>query len=549
MPTGGDLMVDLFIKAGVRHLFGLPGTWTLEFLDALYRSKRMEFYSARHEEVAIGMADGYARITGRPAPVIVHGGSGAGNLARGLMVAYKDCSPVLALICRDMAYKRGRDTWQEVEISEGLGRFAKWATFVERTEDLPRIIRRAFYEATSGRPGPVILEIPLDVMTNELRAMPEGETTRPFQVPLFRPRPDPAEVEEARRMLLEATFPVALAGGGATWSEASKVLRQVVEQLSLPLAVSDSARGIIPEDHESFIGVASRFGYTTTAQALKEADVILVLGCRLDDLTTVHWTSISPKSRLIQVDIMPEEIGRQYPIALGINSDVRAFLEEFLITLEAPPKRLPWKTRLPLIRRRLIQEREDYLRKGEVKGAIGFGRIIKEISPLLSPETVVAGGAGTHTTFASKHIYRLPRTWYCSNGLGSMGFSFPALLGVKVAQPNRPTVALIGDGDFAMTLQDLETAVRYNLGVKVVVFNDYAYGAMKLIQKMRYSGRYIGVDHDNPDFGKVARDFGARGERVAGIRELRPAMERMLKEEGPFVLDVVAKQPPQRLIP
>ncbi|MFQ5850020.1 MAG: thiamine pyrophosphate-binding protein [Candidatus Binatia bacterium] len=541
----GDVVVQALSHAGIRYVAGISGDSVLELLDAMYENPNIEYIPVRHEQVAVSMADGYARVTGRPMAVLTHVGPGALNLPLGLCNAFKDSVPLLAISGNINSSKLGRDAWHEADIVSILRPVTKWNTECRSPNDVDDVMRRALLEAASGRPGPVHVSFPKDVLAAEVDP-PERYEPVDVRVPMERPESDPVRVAWAVEMFLAAKRPLLFAGGGLQWSDACEELLAVAETTGTPVVTTDSARGAIPEDHPLSFGVVGSLGKVTACEAMRGSDLILGIGVRFSDISTVEWSLIEKGVPIIQVDLDPNEIGRQYPSAYGIEADAKRFLAGFLSEIEKrgtgsrqEKKELALLPRIRQLREKADQEWADLMDKDLTARPILPQLILREAMDLLGTEALVAVGAGTHTTFAGKFVVGRTRRLLRSVGLGQMGFAFPAAMGGKLALPDIPALVLVGDGDFAMVMQDLETAVRRNLAVVVVIFNDFSMGAVRHFQRMQHGGRYIGVDHANPDFAGVAKLFGAHGERVEDPARLRPALKEAFASGKPAVLDVI----------
>ncbi|MDP6560927.1 MAG: thiamine pyrophosphate-binding protein, partial [Candidatus Binatia bacterium] len=507
--NGAEIIVKSLAEYGVSHVFGLVGTTTLEILDALHRDPRITYISVRHEQVAASMADGYARVTGKHGVCLVHSGPGAANLTLGVAAAYKDSSPVVALTGNEPTFKLGRDCWHELDHLALFRPITKLALQARNIEELPRVLQAGLGAALQGRPGPVHIDLPRNVCqaqaTTQMISSPS---------PLAAPRPDSEAIRQTAALLLKAQRPLVISGGGVAWSGAWKELRSLVEKTALPVVLTHTSRGVLSEDHPLAFGVVGSFGIATANQALKEADLVLAVGCSLSDITTLDWTLISPEAKIVQADIDPGRIGRHYLVEVGIVADARAFFTALEKEVEEQVKqedREPFgeSARLRELRKLFQAEQEKFF-EAAASEAIPLKpqRIIRELDGLLAEDAIVAVGGGLHTLFGSRVLVRTPRSYLNSVGLGAMGFAFPAAMGAKLAYPKRSTIALVGDGDFGMVLQDLETAVRYNIPVTVVVFNNLSYGALKVMQHHAFDRRYIGVDFQNPDFTQLAQIFG-----------------------------------------
>ena len=541
----GEVIVQSLIHAGIRYVAGVSGDSVLEILDAMYESPDIEYIPVRHEQVAVAMADGYARVTGRPMAVLTHVGPGALNLPLGLCNALKDSVPLLAISGNINSSKFGRNVWHEIDIVSLLRPVTKWNTECRSPKDVADVMRRALMEAAGKRPGPVHLSFPKDVLSAEVQP-PQRYEPVDICVPMERPEPDPQRVARAVEMFLSAKKPLLFAGGGVQWSDACEELLAVAETTGAPVVTTDSARGAIPEDHPLSFGVVGSLGRISACEAMRGSDLVLGIGARFSDISTIEWTLIGKDVPIIQVDLDPTEIGRQYPSAYGIEGDAKRFLASFLTEIEkrgAGPRRqktdLASLPRIRGLRKMADEEWAELMNKDLTARPILPQLILREAMDLLGAAPIVSVGAGTHTTFAGKFVVGKTRRMLRSVGLGQMGYAFPAAMGGKLALPDVPAIVLVGDGDFAMVMQDLETAVRRNLAVVVVIFNDFSMGAVRHFQRTQHGGRYIGVEHGNPDFAGLAKLFGAHGERVEDPARLRPALKEAFASGKPAVLDVI----------
>ncbi|OGQ74819.1 MAG: hypothetical protein A3G40_06200, partial [Deltaproteobacteria bacterium RIFCSPLOWO2_12_FULL_57_22] len=337
----GEVIVQSLIHAGIRYVAGVSGDSVLEILDAMYESPDIEYIPVRHEQVAVAMADGYARVTGRPMAVLTHVGPGALNLPLGLCNALKDSVPLLAISGNINSSKFGRNVWHEIDIVSLLRPVTKWNTECRSPKDVADVMRRALMEAAGKRPGPVHLSFPKDVLSAEVQP-PQRYEPVDICVPMERPEPDPQRVARAVEMFLSAKKPLLFAGGGVQWSDACEELLAVAETTGAPVVTTDSARGAIPEDHPLSFGVVGSLGRISACEAMRGSDLVLGIGARFSDISTIEWTLIGKDVPIIQVDLDPTEIGRQYPSAYGIEGDAKRFLASFLTEIEkrgAGPRR------------------------------------------------------------------------------------------------------------------------------------------------------------------------------------------------------------------
>ena len=531
-PSVAGQVVDALARAGTTHVFGVVGTTTLPFLDALHDRTDVQYVSVRHEQVGASAADGYARMTRRPGVVLVQGGSGVTNLLLSVCIAWKDRVPLLILSGLQPQAKLGRDSWQEIDAVPIFQSVTKWAYRITRPDEVPWALRRALITAISGRPGPVLLEIPRDVSTRPA----SGEVELgggPIGTPWSRPSPRPADVRAIAGALRQAKRPLLLLGGGVLWSGAVTAARALVEATGWPVIATDTSRGVVPEDHPACLGFPGRMGDKTADAALRDADCVLAVGARFTDVTTSDWSLPPPAATVFQVNIDAGALGRERPVALGVEADATRFLEDLTEGLTGdPPKNGGWGRERHAD---FAAERRSFL--DESPNALSPEALLAGLSRHLCRDALLTVGAGTHTRYFNKLLVREAPGSLHSAGLGSMCFAFPAALGAKLVAPSRQVVCLIGDGDFGMVMQDLETVARLGLQLATVVYNNGAYG-QKVIQHKDYGGRYVGVDFTNPDFGAYARLFGLTGAHVARGAELAPALETVFSAKTSAVLDV-----------
>ena len=546
MRSAAELVVQVLADAGVNYVFGISGDSVLALIDAIDRTPGIEYMPVRHEQVGASMADGYARVTGNPAVVLAHMGPGVCNLVIGLASAYRDSYPVIALTGAREQSKIGRDTWQEIDQLALLRPITKWGARIFSADSAPRIMRSAITRALSGRPGPVHVELPKDVARAESN-VEAGEPLKFREIQdASRVAPNPMLVERACDLLLSAKRPVILAGGGVLRSGASEALLQLAELLVIPVATSSNGRSSISENHPLSLGPIGRYGTPFADKQVKQADVILGLGCRFSDLTTRDWSLIAPGTKIIHVDIDPGELGRQYQEEISIAGDVGLFLRAAM----GEVKRMEGARRAPSYPEAdprvasLVKEREaersaffDPSAHASIPGKPQL--LVKEIIEVLRPDATIALGSGLYAArYAAKIRVTTPRSYLKSLGLGAMGWAFPAAMGAKVGEPSRQVVALLGDGDFMMVMQDLETAVRENIAVAIVIFNDYGYGSIRELQKTEYGGRVVGSDCTPLRFDELARQMGALGFRTSKVEEVKPALSKILDSDKPGVLEI-----------
>ena len=532
---GYEQLVETLSDAGVKYAFGLPGHGLIPATEYMYESGKMRFIAIRHEQVAAAMAEGVARVTGTPAACIAGAGPSAANLIIGVANAYRASYPMLAITGNTSRANLGRDVLNEWNQLEVFRTVTKKGIQITHPELLASQLRLALLTSVSGRPGPVHVDIPGDVSAAEVK--PPSRSGRLYLGPT-RVEPKSGLVRTAVEMIKRAQSPVIIAGGGALASEAGARLKELVELMAIPVAVA-GARGIIPDDHPLCFGPVGVWGFTGTNNLVRAADLIIGLGFRFSDDTTMGWTTISKDARIIQVDIDPTEIGRQYDVDLAVLADVDAFLGQLLRAIRRDARRgKGWpKEKLQALQSALRRERERFVSGPFESQVVDKRLIVREVQNQMEEDAIIAMGTGIHTRYASRIISRSPRSVLRSGPYAGMGFGYPAAMGAKLAKPDRQVICLDGDGDFLMTVQDIETAVREDLPFVTIIFDNSSYGAYKLFGKDK--AKKIGVEFNNPDFVKLAESFGAVGARVTRSSEFGPVLKEMLKSDKPSIIDAV----------
>lgn len=526
--NAAEAAVKVLEDAKVRLVFGIPGSQTTPFYDALY-SSQVRHILTRHEQAAAYMADAYAKLTGSVGVCDGTGGPGATNLLTGIATAWTDRSPVLALTGQQPLAQRDKGAFQHLDHVALFKPIVKESIQVVQAGSAAATVRRALARAVTGRPGPVHVELPLDVQKQQV----EFEEARlEACLPSGPSRAIPTVVRLAARLLVDAVSPVLIAGGGAHYagSGASKELMALAEHLAAPVVTTFNGRGVIPEDHELSGGRMGVHARPYTDRLLERADVILSVGCRFSSLSTRHWKAPRLGVKLIQVDVNPDEMGRNYPVAVGIVGDAATVLRDVLAEAQAlaPARNLSGSAQLKELRRakqEWASYRDGFLGRGEVP--VKPQRLCLELRRFYGPETVFTMDAGNHKMWAAMFldIYR-PKTWIQSGAFGPMGYGLPAAIACKLAREDSQVVAVAGDGGFVMTMYELATAAQEGVAVTVCIMDDQALGTIKHQQRVEYGGRFISSSLLNPDFVKLAEAYGCYGERVEKPGEVHGALER-----------------------
>ena len=545
--NGAELTIQVLRREGVEYVFGLPGTTIMHLIDALSRQDHIRYLSVRHEQVAAFMADGYARAGGQVGVCMASRGPGAANLTIGVHNAHAESVPVLALLGQVADELYHRDAFEEMDLVRFFEPVTKWSVELHQADRIPELLQRAVRTALSGRPGPVMVSLPLDVQLAE----PDAATAAAPQ-PRFRPAPPApavAEVEAAVTLLGAAERPVVVVGGGALQPgrRYDDNLLALAERLQLPVVTTWLRKNAFPNDSPLFFGSLGYGAPAVTEELVRSADVLLALGCKFSEFATRRWTLLSPDTKLLQVDVDPAMLGRYYVPEVGICADAAATTAALLAATATLPARA---SELAARRReRLAALRTSYREQTELPptppGApqVSSGALIEALRVVMArPGTVLVQDAPSFGTWIHRYLdFTAPGSFYAAAG-GAMGWGFPAAMGMQLARPGDRIVAVSGDGSFWMVAQDLETAVREHLPIVNVITNNFSFGNTRDRQRTAHGGRYLGVFYDNPDFAAFARLLGAHGERVEKDADLLPALDRALDRGKPAVIDVVQDQ-------
>lgn len=526
-------------KAGVERIYGVIGTSNIGFVNALYDYRgEIRYVSCRHEQVAASMADVEGRLRGKPGVALTHSGPGTLNALISVANAYKDGSPLILLSGAVKRKLKGTDGMLEVDHTAVFSTLCKGVFRLDEPRRTEEVFMEAYRASMSGCRGPVLIEVPEDVWE-------EDTGSRGFSGSLPRLHRPPLHVEDVwdcLGKLKQASRPLILSGAGVAYAGASPLLRAFAEAVKVPVITTGNGRGTLSESHPLCLGRAGFGGGNIVADAaLSGADFILGLGCTLSDMTTYEYTLPVPgEVVLVNVDIMAAMRGLYKPAGV-LEADVKDFLVEALETVRGstPPERPDWWDFLESKReewRKLLYEAAS-----SGKTPLSPARVVFELNKMLPRRRIVTVGAGTHLLYAADFIpCEEPLTYLAATNFGAMGFGFAAAMAARLVHPDWKVVAVLGDGDFMMTIQDLETACREGIGVTILVINDCMYRVLNLRQRIQYQGRILGTCHTNPDFAALAEDFGARGFKMEKVEEIVPVLEEALAEEGPVVVEVIS---------
>lgn len=533
--TGAEAVVAVLEQEQVPFVAGIPGSGVMDYLDVLYRTGRPRYVLVRHEQVAVHMALGYAELTARPAVVLVSRSPGASNTVIGVQAAAVEGSPMVLLSSHVSSKARGLGAFQEIDLESVFRPITKMSVEVRAPTRVPEVLQEAFRVATSGRPGPVHVSIPLDFPTTEVPA----NLAPPSSEVVGRLAPNLSALGRAVELLAAAERPAIIAGGGVTKSGAASRVLGLAELLGAAVANTWEKKAVV-DDHPLVVGNIGRGGAGSSAKALHESDVILAVGVRFSEFATEDYRMrFAADQQLIQVDVDPATVGRVLPVAVGMAADADLALEAIADRLKPvvdPTGHAQWRARIAELRADWEREIDDVDYDAV---PIGTARVVRDLRAATAPDAVICADSGNFNYFLERYYpATVPGAYLYPAGAGPMGCGLPAAMGVKAAFPDRQVVAVAGDGGFAMTMQDLETCVREELDVVAVVVNNFAYGNIKLRQQRKFGNRLIGSDLTNPDFGELAKLFGAHGESVTEPEQLRPAFERALSAGRPAVVDV-----------
>ena len=524
--SGAEMVVQSLRDEGVEYLFGYPGGAVLDIYDAIHTLGGIEHILVRHEQAAVHMADGYARSTGKVGCVLVTSGPGATNAITGILTAYTDSVPMVIISGQVMSNLIGRDAFQECDMV-GISRpVVKHSFIVKKAEDIPSILKKAFYIASTGRPGPVVVDIPKDTVNPNFKypyEYPESVELRSYNPTVNGHK---GQIKKALKALLVAKKPILFVGGGAISAECSKQLIQFAQRLNLPVTSSLMGLGAYPSTDKQFLGMLGMHGTFEANTAMHESDLILGIGVRFDDRTTNNLEKYCPNAKVIHIDIDPTSISKNVPAAIPIVGNAKNVLEEFLSLLNE--EGLKSQTDLESWWQEINQwKAKKCLEFDRTSGVIKPQQVMEAVYRLTKGQAYVASDVGQHQMFAALHYpFDEPRHWINSGGAGTMGFGLPAALGVKLAHPEGTVVCVTGDGSIQMNIQELSTATQYGIPVVIICLNNHFLGMVKQWQDLIYSGRHSQTYMNSlPDFVKLAESYGHVGIKIATPDELESKLQ------------------------
>lgn len=535
--SGAEMVVQSLRDQGVEFLFGYPGGAVLDIYDAIHTLGGIEHILVRHEQAAVHMADGYARATGKVGCVLVTSGPGATNAITGIATAYADSIPLVVLSGQVPSGLIGSDAFQECDMV-GISRpVVKHSFLVKNPEDIPTIIKKAFYIASTGRPGPVVIDLPKDIL-NPLNKFaytyPEEVTLRSYSPTV---QGHKGQIKKALKALLVAKKPVLFVGGGVISANCHDALTRFAKQLNLPVTSSLMGLGAFPGMDKQFLGMLGMHGTYEANTAMHNSDLILGIGVRFDDRTTNNLAKYCPNAKVIHVDVDPTSISKTVPVAIPIVGSAESVLDEFLSLLEDENLAKSQSDLTDWWKEIEQWKAEKCLDFDRHSGVIKPQQVLETIYRLTKGDAYVASDVGQHQMFAALHYpFDQPRRWINSGGLGTMGFGLPAALGVKLAEPKATVVCITGDGSIQMNIQELSTAKQYDIPIVVICLNNHFLGMVKQWQDLIYSGRHSQTYMNSlPDFVKLAEAYDHVGIQIAKPEELEEKLKQAFSIKNKLV--------------
>ncbi len=529
IKTGSQILVDALIREGVEYVFGIPGGAVLPLFDVLFESP-IKFILTRHEQGAGHAADGYARATGKVGVCLATSGPGATNLATAIATAYMDSIPVVAITGQVKTFLIGNDAFQEADIIGITRPITKHSYLVKDIKDLARIVKEAFYIANTGRRGPVLIDLPVDITMEKCEEIIPAEVNLPGYKPKY--EGNIRQIKIAAEVINNSKRPVVYTGGGIIASDCSKELLEFSEKGNLPVTTTLMGLGGFPEDHHLSLGMLGMHGTAYANFAVTESDVLIAIGARFDDRITGKIDEFAPDAKIIHIDIDPSSISKSIEVDIPVVGDAKNILKElkkyihFVERREWFDKIKHWKEKSPL----------SYNNNGSV---IKPQYVIEQICDVARGNAIITTEVGQNQMWAAQFFtFTKPRTFLSSGGLGTMGYGFPAAIGAQLGCPDKIVVDIAGDGSIQMNIQELSTVVRLNIPVKIAILNNGYLGMVRQWQELFYNKRYSGVNLDgNPDFVKLAEAYGAKGFLVEKKEDVRPTIEKAFSLHGPVIMD------------
>jgi acetolactate synthase-1/2/3 large subunit len=538
--TGAQILCESLIEEGVEVIFGFPGGVLLPFYDTLPQYPQLRHILVRHEQGAAHAADAYARATGKVGVCMATSGPGATNLVTGIANAYLDSSPIVALTGQVARPFIGKDAFQEIDITGITLPITKHSYIAMEASSMAMTVKEAFHLARTGRPGPVLIDLPKDVQTELAEySYPEKVDLPGYKVPA---RGHPTQLKNAAKLINEAHRPLIIAGRGVVISGASEELKQLAELGQIPVITTLLGIGSFPEDHVLSYGMAGMHGSGYANKSLDNTDLLIAIGMRFDDRVTGELAAFAKKAKIIHIDLDPAEIGKNVHVTVPIVGDVKAVLQALMKLVETG-NHVDWISQLDDWRR---EHPMTDIREG---ASLLPQYIIRQLYEATDGNAIMVTGVGQHQMWTAQHyVFREPNRFISSGGLGTMGFGLPASMGAKVGCPDKTVWCVDGDGSFQMTIQELATLVQDNIAVKIAILNNGYLGMVRQWQDLFYEKRYVATPLSCPDFVKIAEAYCIAGLRVTTREEVLPAIQQAMDHDGPFLIDFMV-EPEENVYP
>ncbi len=533
--NGSQMVCESLLREGVEVIFGLPGGAILPLYQTLPEYPQLRHILVRHEQGAAHAADGYGRVTGKPGVAWATSGPGATNLVTGIATAQMDSVPMVIITGQVSRASIGSDAFQETDTTGITLPITKHNYLVMNTVDIPRAIKEAFHIASTGRPGPVLVDIPKDVFTEEAEFEYPDEVDLPGYNPTLEGHP--AQVKRAVRLIAQARRPVILAGHGIIISQAYDEVRELAEKVQIPVITTLLGIGSFPDDHLLCVGMPGMHGMAYASLAIEEADLLIALGMRFDDRITGKTSEFAVNSKKIHIEIDPSEIGKNVHVDVPIVGDLKLVLRELNRRVK-PKTHVEWIQRIDELKQghpsMLIRDTDKLIPQ----------YIVQQLAEATNGDAIVVTGVGQHQMWAAQHYtYRHPRSLITSGGSGAMGYEVPGAMGAQVGRPDKVVWSVAGDGGFQMTMAELATLVENNIPVKFAIINNSFLGMVRQWQEFFYQKSYVATGYThNPDFVKLAEAFGMLGIRVTDKAQVRSAITRAMDYDGPALVDFVVEE-------
>ncbi len=541
--TGAQITIESLLAEGVDTIFGYPGGAILPTYDALVQNTALRHILVRHEQGAAHMAEGYARVSGRPGVVLVTSGPGATNTVTGIADAYMDSTPLVVICGQVPTNMIGNDAFQEADVTGITRPCTKHNYLIRDVNDISRTIKEAFHIAGSGRPGPVLIDLPKDVQTAEAPfSYPETVSMRGYK-PTF--KGNIRQIERALEVIEQAERPLFYVGGGVQWSGASKPLIELVRGLKIPITTTVMALGVYPSDDPLNLGMLGMHGGYWTNMAVQNCDALIAVGARFDDRVTGRTSDFAPKAeKIVHIDIDPSSISKNIKVDVPIVGDIKEVLQVMLGKVKTREQLAPRQKIWGEWRQHIMAWKQEKPLPYQTQGANGEilpRAVLEEINQITGGDAIVVTDVGQHQMWAAQMMkFTQPRSWLTSGGLGTMGYGLPAGIGAHFAAPDRQVVVISGDGSIQMNIQELSAAVQYDVPVKVIILNNHYLGMVRQWQEKFYEERYSHSYMDAmPDFVKLAEAYGAKGFRAEKSSELSATLRAAFAEAGPVLVEVV----------